>query len=97
MQASTKIYRNPAALPSGHQTRATLEAGSLLVCAPDPVQAFAGYIYAQRQEFHLAPVFGAVMRSLDIPHDTVARLFVFTHLRSVIAAGVRASRRVTCL
>jgi urease accessory protein len=54
-QASTKIYRNPAALPSGHQTRATLEAGSLLVFAPDPVQAFAGSIYAQRQEFHLAP------------------------------------------
>jgi len=53
-QASTKIYRNPAALPSGHQTRATLEAGSLLVFAPDPVQAFAGSIYAQRQEFHLA-------------------------------------------
>ena len=38
---------------------------------------------------HLAPVFGAVMRSLDIPHATVARLFVFTHLRSVIAAAVR--------
>jgi urease accessory protein len=34
-------------------------------------------------------VFGAVMRSLDIPHDTVARLFVFTHLRSVIASAVR--------
>ena len=53
-QASTKIYRNPAALPSGHQTRATLQAGSLLVFAPDPVQAFAGSICAQRQEFHLA-------------------------------------------
>ncbi len=53
-QASTKIYRNPAALPSGHETRAALEAGSLLVFAPDPVQAFAGSIYAQRQEFHLA-------------------------------------------
>ena len=53
-QASTKIYRNPAALPSGHQSRATLGAGSLLVFAPDPVQAFAGSIYAQRQEFHLA-------------------------------------------
>ena len=38
---------------------------------------------------HLAPVFGAVMRSLDVPHNTVARLFVFTHLRSVIASAVR--------
>ncbi len=54
-QASTKIYRNPASLPSGHQTHATLAAGSLLVFAPDPVQAFAGSTYQQRQEFHLAP------------------------------------------
>lgn len=53
-QASTKIYRNPAALPSGHETRATLDSGSLLVFAPDPVQAFAGSVYAQRQHFDLA-------------------------------------------
>lgn len=54
-QASTKIYRNPASLPSGHETRATLEAGSLLVFAPDPVQAFARSMYSQRQRFDLAP------------------------------------------
>ena len=54
-QASNKIYRNPASLPSGHETRATLEAGSLLVFAPDPVQAFAGSMYSQRQRFDLAP------------------------------------------
>lgn len=53
-QASTKVYRNPEARPCGHQTHATLEEDSLLVFAPDPVQAFAGSIYAQHQEFHLA-------------------------------------------
>lgn len=53
-QASTKIYRNPHHRPSGHVTNATLEPGSLLVFAPDPVQAFAGSTYTQRQEFHLA-------------------------------------------
>jgi urease accessory protein len=53
-QASTKIYRNTTALPSGHETRATLDAGSLLVFAPDPVQPFAGSSYTQRQEFRLA-------------------------------------------
>lgn len=53
-QASTKIYRNPAQLPSGHVTHARLEENSLLVFAPDPVQAFAGSVYTQRQEFHLA-------------------------------------------
>jgi urease accessory protein UreH len=53
-QASTKVYRNPALLPCGHTTRAMLETNSLLVFAPDPVQAFADSRYTQRQEFHLA-------------------------------------------
>jgi len=38
---------------------------------------------------HVAPVFGAVIRSLGVAHDTAVRLFVFTHLRGVIAAAVR--------
>ncbi|HEX4265602.1 MAG TPA: urease accessory protein UreD [Verrucomicrobiae bacterium] len=53
-QASTKVYRNPAQLPCSHTTQAVLERGSLLVFAPDAVQAFAGSSYRQRQEFHLA-------------------------------------------
>jgi urease accessory protein len=53
-QASTKIYRNPLRRPCGHSTHATLETDSLLVFAPDPVQAFASSSYTQRQEFHLA-------------------------------------------
>jgi len=60
-QASTKIYRNPGRLPCSHTTRATLEAGSLLVFAPDPVQAFADSVYAQRQEFDLADGAGLVL------------------------------------
>ncbi len=52
-QASTKIYRNPAQLPCSHTTHAALEANSLLLFAPDAVQAFAGSHYRQRQEFHL--------------------------------------------
>jgi urease accessory protein len=53
-QASTKIYRNPSLRPCGHITDATLAADSLLVFAPDPVQAFAQSSYTQRQEFRLA-------------------------------------------
>lgn len=60
-QASTKIYRNPALLPSGHVSHATLMENSLLVFAPDPVQAFAGSAYTQRQEFHLATGAGLVL------------------------------------
>lgn len=62
-QASTKIYRNPAQRPCGHVTHATLAENSLLVFAPDPVQAFADSRYAQRQEFHLAT--GASLVLLD--------------------------------
>jgi urease accessory protein len=54
-QASTKVYRNPAELPCGHATRATVGNGATLVFAPDPVQAFAEASYAQQQEFNLAP------------------------------------------
>ncbi len=38
---------------------------------------------------HLAPVFGAVTRRLDVAHESAVRLFVFTHLRGAIAAAVR--------
>lgn len=38
---------------------------------------------------HLAPVFGAVTRSLGVLQDDTLRLFVFTHLRGVLAAAVR--------
>lgn len=52
-QASTKVYRNPLARACGHESDATLHEGSLLLFSPDPVQAFAGSRYRQRQSFHL--------------------------------------------
>lgn len=60
-QASTKIYRNPSRLPCSHATHASLAEESLLVFAPDPVQAFADSSYTQRQEFHLAAGAGLVL------------------------------------
>jgi urease accessory protein len=60
-QASTKVYRNPAGRPCGHRLKATLGEGSVLALAPDPVQAFAGSSYTQRQEFHLASGSGLVL------------------------------------
>jgi urease accessory protein len=38
---------------------------------------------------HYAPVFGACLRRLDVPRDTVIRLFLFGHLRGLLAAAVR--------
>jgi urease accessory protein len=60
-QASTKIYRNPKLRPCSHATHGALSANSLLVFAPDPVQAFAGSAYSQRQEFRIAPGAGLVL------------------------------------
>jgi len=44
---------------------------------------------SQPRHSHLAPVFGAVTRALDVPHAGAVRLFVFIHVRSVIAAAMR--------
>jgi urease accessory protein len=60
-QASTKVYRNPNALPCGHTTIAHAAARSLLVLAPDPVQPFAQAHYRQRQEIHLDASAGLVL------------------------------------
>ena len=38
---------------------------------------------------HLAPLFGAIARSLGIPHQTAARLAFFGHLRGLLLAAVR--------
>ncbi|MHB8522318.1 MAG: urease accessory protein UreD [Limisphaerales bacterium] len=60
-QASTKVYRNPDSRPCGHRLRATLAPGARLVLMPDPVQAFAGSCYRQRQEFRLEAGSGLVL------------------------------------
>lgn len=60
-QASTKVYRSRGGLPCSHETAAVLETGSILLFAPDPVQAFADSIYAQRQEFRLASDAGLIL------------------------------------
>lgn len=52
-QASTKVYRNPDARVCRQSLNARVGQGALLVVAPDPVQAFAGSLYSQRQEFYL--------------------------------------------
>lgn len=60
-QAATKVYRSPEGQASGHQLNARLEPGSLLALAPDPIQAFAGSLYCQRQQFHLQSGCGLVL------------------------------------
>jgi urease accessory protein len=53
-QAATKIYRNSGLRPCGQFTHAELGENAVLVFAPDPVSAYAGSSYTQRQEFRLA-------------------------------------------
>ena len=60
-QASTKVYRNPGLLPCGHVLNARIGKESVLVLAPDPVQAFSGSLYRQRQEFLIQSSSGLVL------------------------------------
>lgn len=60
-QAATKIYRNPEQRCCSHSTVAQLGQESVLVFAPDPIQAFAASQYSQRQEFRLHAGSGLVL------------------------------------
>jgi urease accessory protein len=82
-QSSTKVYRNPAALPCEHTTHATVAEDALLVFAPEPVQAFADSHYSQRQEFHLAPGAGLVLLDwFSAGRTACGERWVFKHLES---------------
>jgi urease accessory protein len=93
-QSSTKVYRNPAVLPCDHATRAEVKEDSLLVFAPEPVQAFADSHYSQRQEFHLAPNASLVLLDWFSAGRTArGERWAFKHLESrndVFIGGERA-------
>lgn len=40
---------------------------------------------------HLSPVFGAALRRLGLSREVTARMYLFNHLRSLVAASVRLS------
>ena len=82
-QASTKIYRNPSRLPCSHKTFARLESNSLLIFAPDPIQAFADSVYSQRQEFQLAAGAGLVVADwLTSGRAARGERWAFNHFQS---------------
>jgi urease accessory protein len=93
-QSSTKVYRNPAALPCDHSTRAEVQEDSLLVFAPEPVQAFADSHYSQRQEFQLSPDAGLVLLDWFSAGRTArGERWAFKHLKSrndIFIGGERA-------
>jgi len=82
-QASTKVYRNPSGLPCGHHTHASIEGGSTLIFAPDPVQAFAEASYTQEQEFDLAPDASlALLDWMSSGRSACGERWVFDHFSS---------------
>ncbi len=54
-QASTKVYPGTRRLPCRQKISATVEDNAMLALIPDPITCFAGAVYEQRQQFHLAP------------------------------------------
>lgn len=93
-QSSTKVYRNPAALPCDHSTRAEVKEDSLLVFAPEPVQAFADSHYSQKQEFHLEPKASlALLDWFSAGRTARGERWAFKHLESrndIFIGGKRA-------
>jgi urease accessory protein len=53
------------------------------------LRALRGRVLAGKLPGHLAPVFGAVTRQLEIDHTSALRLFLFLVLRALVAAAVR--------
>jgi urease accessory protein len=93
-QSSTKVYRNPAALPCEHTTHAAVAEEALFVFAPEPVQAFADSHYTQRQEFHLAPSAGLLLLDWFSAGRTArGERWAFKHLETrndIFVGGERA-------
>lgn len=75
--AFNRIFRRP-------RPRMTLEVDAALACSPPRRQAPLATPVG-----HWAPVFGVVIRTLELPRDTAVRLFLFNHLRSVLTAALR--------
>lgn len=46
-------------------------------------------VYADKLPGHLAPVFGVITRTLDVPLDAAMRLHLYTTLRGVTSSAVR--------
>ncbi len=98
-------HRDPAALPaldlrcdatlSGHvQNRASRAQGQAWLRAATaafgaPVEAIADEVRARRLPGHLAPVFGALLRTLGAPEEDARRLFLFQGARAAVSAAVR--------
>ncbi|MGE3312701.1 MAG: urease accessory protein UreD [Limisphaerales bacterium] len=83
-QASSKIYRAPAARASSHVTTADIGPGALLVFAPDPVQPFSEASYSQTQRFSLAPSAALVLVDwINAGRSARGERWAFHHLRSL--------------
>ena len=70
------------------QGRAFLASARRIFCVP-ALERFLPSADARPLNYHWSPVFGVVVRSLEIDRDSAARLFLFVHLRGLIASAVR--------
>ncbi len=78
------------AFTSNHvANRASRGQGRALWATAQKIFPRAGFPPAPPVFGHLAPTFGVVFRHLNIDLETTVRLFVFNHLRSLMAAAVR--------
>ena len=73
---------------SRSQGRAMLLAVERAFALPS-LAALRSRVLAERLPGHLAPIFGAVTRQLEVDRSSALRLFLFLALRTLVAGGVR--------
>ena len=73
---------------SRSQGRALFSSAERIFALPE-LQALRPGRPGQPACFHLAPMFGVIARSLGLNCVTTSRLFLFMHLRALIASAVR--------
>lgn len=73
---------------SAKQGRALLSSAATTFDCP-ALNRLKASVYADKSPGHLAPVFGAVTRALDVPLDAARHLHLYATLRGVTSAAVR--------
>lgn len=92
-QASTKVYRSPRGTST--QVRGCVEAGALLVVAPDPVVPFAEAEYRQVQRFDVAREGGLVLVDvLSSGRQAAGERWAFSAYHALVEIAIDGRRLV---
>lgn len=82
------LWSHVAARASRAQGRALVDVAARAFAIP-PLAALRGAVLSEAQPGHLAPMFGAVTRALDVGRDDAMATFLHLGVRGLLSAAVR--------